>query len=255
VIGQTVAAKLFGEAEPVEQTVRVRNVPFQVVGVLDRKGQSAWGQDQDDIVLIPLSTARRTLIGRNPSTARAVESISVKISDVDLIPAAMEEIRAVLRQRHSLQPDQEDDFAMQNLSEMTRAQESSSRVLSMLLAAIASVSLLSGGVGIMNIMLVSVTERTREIGVRVAVGARARDIFEQFLVEALTLALGGGLVGVGLGLGVAHAVSYVASWRILIQPQAVLLAVGFAVVVGIVFGVYPARKAARLDPIDALRFE
>jgi putative ABC transport system permease protein len=138
---------------------------------------------------------------------------------------------------------------------MTRAQESSSRVLSVLLAAIASVSLLSGGVGIMNIMLVSVTERTREIGVRVAVGARARDIFEQFLVEALTLALGGGLVGVGLGLGVAHAVSYVASWRILVQPHAVLLAVGFALVVGVVFGVYPARKAARLDPIDALRFE
>jgi putative ABC transport system permease protein len=255
VLGQTVAARLFGEAEPVGQTIRVLKVPFKVVGVLDHKGQSAWGRDQDDIVLVPLSTARRTVIGRNPSTARAVESISVKISDVDLIPAAVEEIRAVLRQRHGLQPDQEDDFVMQNLTEMTRAQESSSRVLSVLLAAIASVSLLSGGVGIMNIMLVSVTERTREIGVRVAVGARARDIFEQFLVEALTLALGGGLVGVGLGLGVAHAVSYVASWRILVQPHAVLLAVGFALVVGVVFGVYPARKAARLDPIDALRFE
>jgi putative ABC transport system permease protein len=188
-------------------------------------------------------------------TARAVESITVKISDVDLIPAAMQEIRAALRQRHQLQPEQEDDFVMQDLTEMTRVQESSSRVLAMLIAAIASVSLVSGGVGIMNIMLVSVTERTREIGVRVAVGARTRDIFSQFLVEALTLALGGGLVGVGVGLGVTHAVSYVASWRVLIEPQAVLLALGFAIAVGVVFGVYPARKAARLDPIDALRFE
>jgi putative ABC transport system permease protein len=255
VLGWTVAGKLFGEAEPVGQTVRVQNVPFRVVGVLGPKGQSAWGRDQDDIVLVPLSTARRNVIGRNPSTARAVESISVKISDVDLIPAAMQEIRAVLRQRHGLQPDQDDDFVMQDLTEMTQAQESASRVLSMLLAAIASVALLSGGVGIMNIMLVSVTERTREIGLRVAVGARSRDIFAQFLMEALTLSLAGGLVGVGLGLGVAHAVSYVASWRILIQPQALLLAVGFAVSVGIVSGVYPARKAAQLDPIDALRFE
>jgi putative ABC transport system permease protein len=255
VLGRTVAGNLFGEAEPIGETVRVQNVPFTVVGVLDGRGQSAFGQDQDDIALIPLSTARRNVIGRKPLTARAVESITVKISDVDLIPAAMQEIRAALRQRHQLQPEQEDDFVMQDLTEMTRVQESSSRVLAMLIAAIASVSLVSGGVGIMNIMLVSVTERTREIGVRVAVGARTRDIFSQFLVEALTLALGGGLVGVGVGLGVTHAVSYVASWRVLIEPQAVLLALGFAIAVGVVFGVYPARKAARLDPIDALRFE
>jgi putative ABC transport system permease protein len=255
VLGGTVAGKLFGDADPVGQTVRVQNVPFRVVGVLDRKGQSAWGQDQDDLVLIPLSTARRNVIGRNPSTARAVESISVKVAAADLLPAAMQEIRAVLRQRHRLQPDQEDDFAMHDLTEMTRAQESSSRVLSMLLAAIASVSLLTGGVGIMNIMLVSVTERTREIGVRIAVGARARDIFAQFLVEALTLSLAGGLAGVAVGLAAAHAVAYVARWRILIQPEAVLVAVGFAVAVGVAFGVYPARKAARLDPIEALRFE
>ena len=255
VLGWTVAAQLFGDADPVGQSVRVKNVPFRVVGVLDRKGQSAWGQDQDDIALIPLSAARRNVIGRNPTAARAVESITVKISDSDLVPLALQEIRALLRQRHEIEDDREDDFEMRDLTEMTQAQEASSRVLSILLAAIASVSLLSGGVGIMNIMLVSVTERTREIGVRVAVGARTRDIFAQFLVEALTLSLGGGLVGVGLGLGSAYAVSSLANWQILIQPQGVLLAVGVAMAVGIVFGVYPARKAARLAPIDALRFE
>jgi putative ABC transport system permease protein len=167
----------------------------------------------------------------------------------------MQEIRAVLRQRHRLEPDQEDDFVLNDLTEMTRAQETSSQVLSTLLAAIAAVSLLTGGVGIMNMMLVSVTERTREIGVRIAVGARARDIFAQFLAEALALSLAGSVVGVGLGLVAAQTVSYLAQWRILIQPQAVLLAVGFAVAVGVAFGVYPARKAARLDPIEALRFE
>lgn len=255
VIGSTVAAKLFGDAEPVGQTIRVQNVPFTVVGVLDQKGQSAWGQDQDDIALIPLSTARRNVIGRNPLTARSVESISVKVAAADLLPAAMQEIRAVLRQRHRLEPDQEDDFVLNDLTEMTRAQETSSQVLSKLLAAIAAVSLLTGGVGIMNMMLVSVTERTREIGVRIAVGARARDIFAQFLAEALALSLAGSVVGVGLGLVAAQTVSYLAQWRILIQPQAVLLAVGFAVAVGVAFGVYPARKAARLDPIEALRFE
>ena len=255
VLGGTVAARLFGEAEPVGQNIRVQNVPFRVVGVLARKGQSAWGQDQDDVALIPLSTARRNVIGRNPSAARAVESISVKIVDADLIPVAIQEIRALLRQRHRLQPDQEDDFVLRDLTEMTRAQDASSRVLSILLAAVASVSLLSGGVGIMNIMLVSVTERTREIGVRIAVGARARDIFAQFLVEALALSLAGSLFGVGLGFGAAYAISYTARWRVLIEPQAVLVAIGFAIAVGVVFGVYPARKASRLDPIEALRFE
>ena len=255
VLGGTVAGKLFADAEPVGQTVRVQNVPFRVVGVLARKGQSALGQDQDDVVLIPLSTARRNVIGRNPSAARAVESISVKVIDSDLIPVAIQEMRALLRQRHQLQPDQEDDFVLHNLTAVTRAQDASSRVLSLLLAAIASVSLLSGGVGIMNIMLVSVTERTREIGVRIAVGARANDIFAQFLVEALTLSLGGGLFGVGVGLGATYAISYTVRWQVLIEPQAVLVAVGFAIAVGIVFGVYPALKAARLDPIQALRFE
>ncbi len=254
-IGMTVADRLFGETDPVGQGVRVQNVPFRVVGVLGRKGQSAWAQDQDDVVMIPLSTARRNIIGRNPATARAVGSISAKVADSEMVPAAMQEIRAVLRQRHGLQPEQEDDFVLRALTEMTRAQETSSQVLSMLLAAIASVSLLSGGVGVMNIMLVSVTKRTREIGLRIAVGARGRDILAQFLVEAMTLSLLGGLIGVAVGLGATYTVSYVARWRVLIQPQAVLLAVGFALGVGVGFGVYPASKAARLDPIDALRYE
>ena len=254
-IGGTVADRLFADVDPVGQGVRVNNVPFRVIGVLERKGQSAWGQDQDDVVLVPLTTGRRTILGRNPATARAVGSISVKVSDARTMSTAMAEIRAVLRQRHRLQPDQDDDFVMHDLSEMTRAQASSSSVLSMLLAAIASVSLLSGGVGIMNIMLVSVRERTREIGLRIAVGARQRDILAQFLVEALALSLLGGLIGVGVGVGAAYALSYLATWRALVEPHAVLAAVGIAATLGIAFGIYPAHRAARLNPIDALRYE
>lgn len=255
VLGSTVATKLFGEADPLGQVIRIQNVPFRVVGVLDLKGQSAWGQDQDDIALIPLSTARRNVIGRNPAGARAVESISLKVRAADLIPTAVQEIRALLRQRHGLQPGQDDDFVIHNLTEMTQAQEASSRTLSILLAVIASVSLCIGGVGIMNVMLISVTERTREIGVRIAVGARARDILAQFLMEAVTLSLVGGVMGAGLGIAGAHGIAYFAQWRVLIQPEAVLIAVGVAAAVGIGFGLYPARKAARLHPIDALRFE
>jgi putative ABC transport system permease protein len=171
-----------------------------------------------------------------------------------MLPAAMTEIRAVLRQRHRLQPDQEDDFVMHDLAEMTRAQASASNVLSMLLAAIASVSLLSGGVGIMNIMLVSVRERTREIGLRIAVGARGRDILAQFLVEALALSILGGLIGVGVGVGAAYTLSYLATWRALVELHMVLAAIAIAAALGIAFGIYPAHRAARLNPIDALRY-
>ena len=254
-IGGTVADRLFDDSDPLGRSVRVNNVPFRVIGVLERKGQSAWGQDQDDVVLIPLSTGRRSIIGRNPATARAVGSISVKVTDARTLAAAMTEIRGVLRQRHRLRIDQEDDFVMHDLSEMTRAQASSSNVLSMLLAAIASVSLLSGGVGIMNIMLVSVRERTREIGLRIAVGARHRDILAQFLVEALMLSLLGASIGVGVGLGAAYALSYLATWRALVEPYAVLGAVGMAAALGVAFGLYPAHRAARLNPIDALRYQ
>jgi putative ABC transport system permease protein len=223
--------------------------------MLDRKGQSTWGQDQDDKILIPLSTARRNVQGRNRARARAVESISVRVRERDLMKAAEQEIRGVLRQRHRLQATQEDDFVLRNMVEVLESQASSSRVLSILLAAIAGVSLFVGGVGIMNIMLVSVTERTREIGIRVAVGARPRDIQAQFLLEAVTLSLMGGVVGIALGVAGAYATAHFAEWPIVIQPQAVLLAFSFAVAVGVCFGLYPARKAARLDPIDALRYE
>ena len=254
-LGQTVAQNLFGDSDPLGQMIRIRKVPFTVVGVLDRKGQSSWGQDQDDTILIPLSTAKKRVLGVSQANARSVGAISVKIREAGQMKEAEAEIRDLLRQRHRLQPYQDDDFWLRNLSDVLQTQEESSRILTMLLAAIASVSLLVGGIGIMNIMLVSVTERTREIGLRMAVGARARDILTQFLVEALTLSLIGGVIGVSMGLAGSYAIAYFAEWRTLIDPQAVLLAFGFSAAVGVFFGFYPARKASRLDPIEALRYE
>ena len=255
VIGQTVARNLFGDEDPVGRGIRIRKVPFTVIGVLDRKGQTSWGQDQDDQVLIPLSTAKRKVLGSNPANARAVGSIFVKVRAAGLMKAAEQEIREVLRQQHRLQPYQGDDFILKNLPEEFQAEEASSRALTMLLATIASVSLVVGGIGIMNIMLVSVTERTREIGLRMAVGARGKDILAQFLVEAVTLSLIGGIVGIGLGLASSYGIAYFAEWRMLVEPEAVLVAFGFAGAVGIFCGLYPARKAAGLDPINALRHE
>jgi putative ABC transport system permease protein len=254
-LGQTVARSLFGEADPVGETVRVRRVPHVVIGVLDRKGQSMVGQDQDDVVLIPISTARKRVLGGQQVKSRSVQSITVKVRDGEDVAAAEQEMRDLLRQRHRLQPNQEDDFFLRNLAEVLAAQEASSRVLALLLAAIASVSLVVGGIGIMNIMLVSVTERTREIGLRMAVGARGRDILLQFLVEAVTLALIGGLVGIALGIAASLAVGQFAGWRTEIQPAAIVLAFGFAGAIGVFFGFYPAQKASRLAPIDALRHE
>jgi len=255
-IGQTVARNLFGEADPVGETVRIRRVPHTVVGVLARKGQSMMGQDQDDTVLIPISTARKRVLGANNQVkTRNVQSITVKVKDGADMGESEREIRDLLRQRHRLQASQEDDFFLRNLSDVLAAQEASSRVLALLLAAIASVSLVVGGIGIMNIMLVSVTERTREIGLRMAVGARGRDILLQFLVEAVTLALIGGLVGIALGFAASLAVGHFAGWRTEMDPAAVLLAFGFSGAIGVFFGFYPARKAARLAPIDALRHE
>jgi len=254
-IGQTVARNLFGDDDPLGQVIRIKKVPFTVIGVLDRKGQTTWGQDQDDQILIPLSTAKTKVIGGNQAKGRAVGSVSIKIREASLMKAAEEEIRALLRQRHKLQPSQDDDFNVRNLSEVLESQEASSRVLTLLLAAIASVSLLVGGIGIMNIMLVSVTERTREIGLRMAVGARGRDILAQFLVEAVTLSLIGGGIGIGAGLLGSYAIAYFAEWRTVLQVESILVAFGFAAGVGIFFGFYPARKAAGLNPIDALRYE
>jgi putative ABC transport system permease protein len=254
-LGQTTALNLFSEAEPLGQIIRIKKVPFTVIGVLTRKGQNSWGQDQDDIILIPISTAKKKVIGTSQANPRAVGSISIKIRPGEDMTEAEDQIRGLLRQRHRLQPFQDDDFWLRNLSEILQTQEDSSRVMTYLLAAIASVSLLVGGIGIMNIMLVSVTERTREIGLRMAVGARRRHILLQFLIEAVTLSLIGGIVGIALGVGGSELISYFAEWRTLVAPESIVLAFGFAAAIGIFFGFYPARKASRLDPIDALRYE
>ncbi|MGH7374373.1 MAG: ABC transporter permease [Candidatus Rokuibacteriota bacterium] len=254
-VGQTVARNLFGDEDPLGQVIRIKKVPFTIIGVMDRKGQNTWGQDQDDQILIPLSTAKTKVLGGSQAKGRAVGAITIKVRDAALMKEAEHEIRDLLRQRHRLQSFQEDDFNLRNLSEVLQSQEAASRVLTTLLAAIASVSLLVGGIGIMNIMLVSVTERTREIGLRMAVGARGKDILTQFLVEAVTLSLIGGAIGVGFGLLASYLIAYFAEWRTLLQLDAILLAFGFSAAVGIFFGFYPARKAAGLNPIDALRYE
>ncbi len=259
VIGQSVMAKLFGETavpdDAIGQTIRVRQVPFTVIGVLAKKGQSMLGQDQDDVIFVPLSTARNRLFGNQAGKQRRVGTISIKTRDGMSMSEAEEKIRLLMRQRHRLQSSQDDDFTIRNLTEILQAQEASSKIMTILLAAVAGVSLLVGGIGIMNIMLVSVTERTREIGLRMAVGARGRDILNQFLVEAVTLSMIGGLAGVLLGFAGSAAIGNFAGWRVEIQAEAVLLAVGFAAGIGIFFGFYPARKASRLRPIEALRYE
>ena len=255
VLGETVARNLFADSDPVGQVIRIKKVPFTVVGVLGKKGQTTWGQDQDDLILVPLSTAKRKLLGVSQANARSVGSISVKVREGEDMKDAETQTRELLRQRHRLQPYQDDDFNIRNLAEYAAAQEESSRVMTILLAAIASVSLLVGGIGIMNIMLVSVTERTREIGLRMAVGARGRDILMQFLVEAVTLSLIGGTIGVVVGLVTSYTIPYFAGWRTLVRPEAIVIAFGFAAAIGIFFGFYPARKAAGLNPIEALRYE
>jgi putative ABC transport system permease protein len=254
-LGQTVVDNLFGEVDPVGKTIRVKKVPFTVVGVLGRKGQSPMGQDQDDIVLIPISSAKRKVLGIKSANADAVDSIMLQAVTNQQMQAAQDEAQALLRQRHHIQLGQEDDFSVRNMQEIFAAQEASSRVMALMLAAVASVSLIVGGIGIMNIMLVSVRERTREIGLRQAVGAKTRDILSQFLVEAATLSLAGGIVGIALGIGASFLISRLANWSTVVGPGAVLLAVFFSALVGISFGYYPARKAAYLDPIEALRYE
>jgi putative ABC transport system permease protein len=254
-VGRTVVENLFWGTDPVGQIVRIKKVPFTVLGVLSPKGQSPGGQDQDDIILLPISTAKKKVLGVSQANARAVGAIMVQARGPMMMKEAEAQIVALLRQRHRLQPGQEDDFNVRNLSEVFAAQEDSARVMSILLGAIASVSLVVGGIGIMNIMLVSVTERTREIGLRLAVGARARDILTQFLVEAVTLSLVGGLIGIALGLLASLLISYLAKWSTLISGGAILLAFAFSALVGVFFGYYPARKAAFLDPIEALRYE
>lgn len=254
-LGETAAASLFADGDPVGMQIRIRNVPFTVIGLLARKGQATTGQDQDDTVLIPFWTARRSIIGASRANARAVGTILLKVHEGEDMAAAEEDLRALLRQRHRLAATEPDDFSLRNLSEIAATRDASARTLALLLSSVATVSLLVGGIGIMNIMLVSVTERTREIGLRLAVGARRRDILRQFLLEAVTLSLIGGLAGIAFGVGAAHLVAASAGWPVLIEPKAILLAVGFSGLVGVFFGFYPARRAATLDPIAALRRE
>ena len=254
-LGGTVSQNLFGSADPTGQTIRIKNVPFTVDGVLSAKGQSPTGQDQDDVILIPISTAKRQVVGASQANAGSIGAIMVQAVDAHSMDEAQSEIEALVRQHHRIQPGQDDDFTVRNLSDVFSAQESSARVMSILLGAIASVSLVVGGIGIMNIMLVSVTERTREIGLRIAIGARTRDLLAQFLVEAVTLSILGGIAGILVGVTASALISHFAGWNTLVSPTAIALAFVFSALVGVFFGYYPARKAALLDPIEALRFE
>ena len=253
-LGKTVIDNLFNGEDPVGKVIRIKSVPFTVGGTLVPKGQSPTGQDQDDVILVPISTAKKKVIGSSQANAAAVGQIMVQAHE-GMTQDAQDQMTALLRQRHHIQPNQDDDFTIRNMEEVFKAQETSARVMSMLLAAIASVSLIVGGIGIMNIMLVSVTERTREIGLRLAVGAKTKDILSQFLIEAVTLAVVGGAAGIAAGLAASTLISYFAGWSTLVSAGSVLLGFVFSALVGVSFGYYPARKAAFMDPIEALRYE
>ena len=250
VLGRTVAQNLFGDREPVGGEIQIGKVPFTVVAVLAPKGQTAGGSDSDDVILVPYTTAATRLNGRN-----RIPQILASTANEQDIPAAQEEIRGLVRESHRLSENDEDDFTVRNQTDLAQAAESSTKVMTLLLAAIASISLLVGGIGIMNIMLVSVTERTREIGIRLAIGARGSDVLTQFLVESIVMGVFGGVLGLILGVTGAKVLGHFTGWETVISPLIMLLAVGFAGAVGVFFGFYPARKAAALNPIQALRYE
>ena len=253
VIGNTVATELFGDVDPINKTMRVGNVPFKIVGLLKTKGQSGMGMDQDDLVFIPITTAQKKVFGTSfPGT---VTMINVKATDSEILDTTQSDITELLKQRHRIGKNQDDDFEIRNLAEMQETIKSSAKTMSVLLGAIASVSLLVGGIGIMNIMLVSVTERTKEIGIRMAIGAKASDIRIQFLIESFLLAIIGGLIGVIVGVIGAKSVEMFSTMSISISGFSIALSMGFSGAIGILFGYYPAYKASLLNPIDALRYE
>jgi putative ABC transport system permease protein len=250
VLGRTVADNLFGNDDSIDAVVRIRNIPFRVVGVLATKGQSSQGADQDDTVMIPYTSMQKRLL-----RITNVQTILVSAVSAERVQEAQEQITLLLRQRHRIGPDRDDDFTIRNLSDIAEAASSTAQVMAVLLGAVASISLLVGGIGIMNIMLVSVTERTHEIGIRMAVGARGRDIMLQFLVEAVVMAATGGGIGILLGIGTSEVLKLWANWPTLVSPAIVAVAFLFSGAVGVFFGFYPAKKASTLDPIDALRYE
>ena len=253
IIGQTVSTELFGDVDPIGKTIRVGNIPFKVVGLLKSKGSSGMGQDQDDMIFIPITTAQRKVFGTDfPGT---VNMIAVKAQNDEVITMAQEDITELLKKRHNIGKTQENDFEIRNLAEMQETIKSATKTMSLLLGAIAGVSLIVGGIGIMNIMLVSVTERTREIGIRMAIGAKASDIRIQFLIESFLLSMIGGLIGVAIGILGANLMHILAGMNIAITASSIVLSLGFSAAIGIGFGYYPAYKASLLNPIDALRYE
>ncbi len=250
IIGSTVASSLFGNANAVGRDVRINNAPFKIIGVLAAKGQSAGGQDQDDVIIIPLTTAQERLMG-----ITHVQTISVQTANAEVIDRVQQDIIRLLRARHRLAAETPDDFTVRNLTSVMETATETTSTITMLLGSIAAISLLVGGIGIMNIMLVSVTERTREIGIRKALGAKFRDILMQFIIEAVVIGVLGGVIGIALGIGGSFAISSFAGWNTVITPLPVLVAFAFSVAIGLFFGLYPARKAALRDPIEALRYE
>ncbi len=253
IIGQTVSSELFGDVDPIGKTIRIGNVPFKVVGLLKTKGSSGMGQDQDDMVFIPITTAQRKVFGTDfPGT---VSMITVKAQNDEVLSVAEQDITEILKQRHNIGKNQENDFEIRNLAEMQESIKSATKTMSLLLGAIAGVSLIVGGIGIMNIMLVSVTERTKEIGIRMAIGAKASDIRIQFLIESFLLSMIGGLIGVLVGVGGAYLMQAFGGMNVAITLSSILLSLGFSAAIGIGFGYYPAYKASLLNPIDALRYE
>jgi putative ABC transport system permease protein len=250
VLGNSVKQNLFPDSDPIGAVIRIKNVPFKVVGVLEKKGGSTMGNDQDDQVVIPYTTVMKRLSGNN-----RLNMVQVSAKSPDAIQTAMVEIKALLRQRHRLGPGQDDDFMMRSQEEIAATASETTKTLSALLASIAVVSLVVGGIGIMNIMLVSVTERTREIGIRMAIGAKSRHVLAQFLLEAVTLSVVGGGIGVALGIGVARLIARLKDWPVTVDSSSIAIAFGVSALIGIFFGFYPAWKAAALDPIEALRYE